>query len=147
MGRGFLVVAAVLGMILGVAAWSGNTASSGSRASKATTLRVDSRQTSVNPGSTTTITNDYFQGTNKIGSDQIACVLTGPGPLAVCTATHMLPKGELITVGSVTIPPPVNQKFSAAIVGGTGPYSTARGTDDSTPSSPTESAVNFHITG
>src|SRR5713226_4810874 len=124
MGRKFFVVAAVLAMILGVAAWSGKTASSGSRASKATTIRVDSKQTSVNPGSTTTVTNDYFQGAKKVGSDQIACVLTGPGPLAVCTATHLLPKGEIITAGSVTIPPPVGQTVTAAIVGGTGSYST-----------------------
>jgi hypothetical protein len=82
-------------------------------------------QTSLNLGSTTTLTDDYFQGAKQVGSDQVACVMTGPGSLALCTATHMLPKGEIISAGSVTIPPTVNQAFTTAIVGGTGPYSTA----------------------
>jgi len=145
-GTKVLLVAAVLAPILVVAAWTGETASSGARASNGTTVRVDSKQTSIKPGSTTTLTDDYLQAGQNVGNDQIACVLTGPGSLAICTATSFLPKGEIVGVGSVTIPPPVNQTTTVVIVGGTGSYSTARGTIDITAISPTGSTNIFHIT-
>ena len=113
---------------------------------KTTTIKVVEHQTSLMPaGNTLTLTNDLLQGGKTIGTNQVACFLTGPGSSAECFAASVLPKGQILSQASITIPPPTGTT-STAIVGGTGAYSTARGTIDSVRTSDSgDTAVTFHI--
>jgi hypothetical protein len=111
-------------------------------------VRVETRQTAFTPaGSSYTITSDSFRNGRKVGSNQIVCDLTGPGPRALCTSAHLLPEGEIIAVGSVTTPPRPGDTYTVAIVGGTGAYANARGTLDVTNVNPTSDTFAFHVIG
>jgi hypothetical protein len=136
-------VLSLLGLILGWAA----TSSAATRASRdGTTIRVEARQTAFNTAGTSyTITSDSFRNGQKVGSNQIVCDLTGPGPLALCNSAHLLPKGEIVAAGSVTTPPQPGHTYTVAIVGGTGAYANARGTLDVTNVNPTSDTYTFHI--
>lgn len=111
-------------------------------------LRFETQQTSllVN-GATLTVTDDYLRDGAKVGITQIACFLTGPGPLALCQAAATLPGGQITSQGSVSIPPAVGVPFTVAITGGTGKYSGARGTIESEQTSQTTGTAVFHIFG
>jgi hypothetical protein len=142
-----LATTAGLSLLALVIGWAtASSATTSTSAGKST--RVDSKQTSLHTsGNTLTLTDDYFQNGKNVGGDQIVCTQTGPGPLAICTAVNQLPKGQIISVGSVTIPPATNRTTTVAVVGGTGSYTTARGTVDITANSSTDSTNVFHISG
>lgn len=143
-----LAATAVLSLFVSLMGWA-NTSSATTRTSPAkATIQVDAILTSAkSAGNTLTYTDDLLQNGMKVGSDQGVCVLTGPGPLAVCTVVSLLPKGQLIGAISSPVPAPINQKVTAAIVGGTGAYATARGTADSVSNSSTEHTETVHISG
>jgi hypothetical protein len=102
--------------------------------------------TSVKPvGNTITVTNDLTQNGQKIGTNQVGCFLTGPGPLAVCTAASILPRGQILSAASIPIPPPAGDTVTA-IIGGTGAYRTAQGSIDSVRTNGgTDTTVTYHI--
>jgi hypothetical protein len=141
-----LVVAPFAVVLL--AAWSSSsgTTQRTSVPTKAVTVKVVEHQTSLMPaGNTLTLTNDLLQNGKTIGSNQVGCFLTGPGSMAECFAASVLPKGQILSQASITIPPPTGTTVTA-IVGGTGAYSTARGTIDSVRTSDTsDTTVTFHI--
>jgi hypothetical protein len=136
-------VLSVLGLLLGWAA----TSSAATRPSKdRTTIRVEERLTAYNPGSSSNmITSDSFRHGQKVGSNQIVCDLTGPGPLVLCNSAHLLPRGEIVAAGSVTTPAQPGHTNTVAIVGGTGAYANARGTLDVTNVNPTTDTLTFHL--
>jgi hypothetical protein len=141
---------ALLSLLVLLVGWTSTSSATTRTSPGKTTIRVDATQTSLNPTANGfTLTSDYSQNGKQFGSNQVSCILTGPGPLALCTQAHLLPKGEIIAAGSVTVPAQANQTFTVAVVGGTGPYTTARGTIDITPTSPslTESTITFHLNG
>jgi hypothetical protein len=150
MTKSKLVVAfvAVLLVVLFVAAWAPGSGASAPKAGggRLVTIHVTAHQTSVKPGtSVTTITNDLISNGQTIGSQQIACVSTGPGSLAVCTAASVLPKGQLLSEASLTIPPGPGTTVTA-ITGGTGAYGLARGTIDSVRTSgSTDADTTYHV--
>jgi hypothetical protein len=111
------------------------------------TVRVEERNQAVKPsGGTLTVTQDLFQNNVMVGMNQVGCFLTGPGTQAECLATSVLPKGQILSAASITVPPPVGDSVTA-IVGGTGAYAGARGTIDSVRASDTSNVeVTFHVT-
>lgn len=110
------------------------------------TLRVETTQTAFNAaGSSYTITSDSFRDGKQVGSNQIACDLTGPGTRALCTSAHLLPKGEIVAAGSITTPPRPSDTYTVAIVGGTGAYANARGTLEVTNINSTSDKFTFHV--
>lgn len=148
--RSKLVVPASLGLAaFAVVAWVSEVgAARPSKAAKShsETITVVEHQTSVKPaGNTITVTNDLLQNGQKTGANQVGCFLTGPGTLAVCTASSVFSKGQILSAASIAIPPPTGDTVTA-IVGGTGAYGTARGTIDSVRTQGSSDAnVTYHI--
>jgi hypothetical protein len=111
------------------------------------TIRVEERNQVVKtaPGSLS-VTQDLFQNGSMVGSNQVGCFLTGPGALAECLASSVLPKGQILSAASIAIPPPAGDTVTA-IVGGTGAYAGARGTIDSVRTTANANGeVTFHVT-
>ncbi len=85
----------------------------------------------VNLGKKSFGPGDYFvslthdkTGSTNIGHDSIVCHINFGG-YADCTGTTVLAKGQIVTAGEA---PPGGDKFTLAIVGGTGAYKNATGT-------------------
>ncbi len=144
------VVAAGVALAAGVIAWvSAAGATNNDRhhqPRREETMTVIESVTSVKPaGNAIAITNDLSRDGQRIGTNQVGCLLTGPGPLAVCTAASVLPGGQILSAASIAIPPPLGDTVTA-IIGGTGVYSTARGTIDSVRTSGSAATtLTFHI--
>lgn len=136
-------------VVAGLLAWvttAGATTNGRGERRREETITVIETVTSVKPaGNTVTITNDLSRNGQKVGTNQVGCFLTGPGPLAVCSAASVLPRGQILSAASITVPPPPGDTVTA-IVGGTGAYSTARGTIDSVRvGGSATTTVTFHV--
>jgi len=95
-------------------------------------------------GNTVTIVNNLLSNGKKIGEGQVVCFLSGRGATAICLGAAVLPKGQIVSQASLTLPP-VGTNVDA-IVGGTGAYATARGTIDLVRATPTaDTTVTFHV--
>ena len=142
-----LVLAAALAAaaaIVTAATATGQGTSAGS-----TTIRVSAKSTSFNQvgqgiGSVITLTDDLFQNGKKVGTDVVACVVTGPGNVQQCYATDTLPKGEISSMGPSD---PAQTRFTVGITGGTGAYRDARGTIDINIIDQTNSTYVYHVDG
>jgi hypothetical protein len=94
-------------------------------------------------GAVTTFTDDLVANGKKLGRDQVTCEATGPGSFLECTATDLLPSGEINSIGPFD---PVHQSHvTVGIVGGTRTYRNARGTIDITVISQTKSTYTYHL--
>ena len=140
-------IAALVIVVGAVALFTAAATRSAPTSARQLTIRAEERNTAAKPGAgILTITNDLFQNGSMVGRNQVGCFLTGPGPLAECFAASVLPKGQILSDASITIPPPVGDSVTA-IVGGTGAYAGARGTIDSVRTSDTANVeVTFHVT-
>jgi hypothetical protein len=126
----------------------GSTSKAVARDQEGASLEVETQQTSLHVnGNTITLTEDVFAHGKKVGVGQIVCVLTGPGPLALCQSAATLPRGEITSQGSVSVPPAIGSSFTTAITGGTGTYRNARGTIVTKPTSPTNSTTTIRVIG
>jgi hypothetical protein len=124
----------------------GSTSKAVARDRDGASFQLETRQTSLHiSGNTIMLTEDILADGKKVGGGQIVCFLTGPGPLALCQAAAVLPRGELTTQGSVSVPP--TSPFTIAITGGTGAYRNARGTIVTKPTSPTSSTDTYRVIG
>jgi hypothetical protein len=139
---------AVLVVVLGaVALFTAAATRSTSASSRQVTIRAEERNQAVKAAAgTLTVTQDLFQNGRAVGMNQVVCFLTGPGTQADCLASSVLPRGQILSAASITVPPPVGDSVTA-IVGGTGGYAGARGTIDSVRTSDTSNVeVTFHVT-
>jgi allene oxide cyclase len=138
----------VLVVVLGsVGLFTAAATRSTSASARQLTVRAEERNQAVKAsGGTLTVTQDLFQNDVMVGMNQVGCFLSGPGPQAECLASSVLPKGQILSAASITVPPPVGDSVTA-IVGGTGAYAGARGTIDSVRASDTSNVeVTFHVT-
>ena len=143
-----LALAAALAVAVAVVA--ATTASGNANQAGSTTIRVNAKTTSFNQvgqgvGSIITFTDDLFQNGKKIGTDVVACIVTGPGDVQECYATDTLPKGQISSMGPSD---PVTQpRFPVAITGGTGAYRDAWGTSDVNLIDQENSTYVYHVDG
>jgi hypothetical protein len=95
------------------------------------------------PGGTIVLTTKETIGGRQVGTSQVACVVIA-GTAAECAATTSTSKGQIEGQG----PFDINKPFgTAAIVGGTGAYKTARGFITRRKLSATATEVTYHIIG
>jgi hypothetical protein len=145
-GVAVTLTAALVFALATAAGGSAGEATGPEQGSDGAALRVEAQQTSLHvTGNTITLTEDFFADGKKVGSDQIACFLTGPSPLALCQAAAILPLGEITSQGSVAIPPSVGSSFTTAITGGTGAYRNVRGTIVATQTTSTSATDDFRV--
>jgi allene oxide cyclase-like protein len=137
------VSAAALGLVIGGVSWgSGGPANSGNPMvikliSRATAINnfVDTGPPGFGPGDLYVFSDRLFLAdsrTDQIGRDDGRCVLIDPAALRFdCSVTAHIPEGEpldagdIMSAGTLTLVQGTTSTF--AIVGGTGPYRTARG--------------------
>jgi hypothetical protein len=80
----------------------------------------------------------------QVGHDGLSCIITDPsGPEAECTATFVVPGGQ-ITTQFLNTPPPEKH---AAVTGGTGAYRNARGEAVLVEHGDGTGTVTFHLLG
>ena len=152
MTRSTCMLAALLIAAAGLAACSSATKTTSAPATPTTkpgvrtiTVKAVEHDLSIKQsGNTVTVVNNLLSDGKKIGEGQVVCSLSGRGAVAMCFGAAVLPEGQILSQGSLTLPP-VGRNVDA-IVGGTGAYATARGTIDLVRASPTaDTNVTFHV--
>jgi hypothetical protein len=134
-----ILVIVALGALVAAYADLRSTAGAGTEAATATgpaTIRITARQFSYNrvdigprgrtPGDSEIVFQKLFNKkitTKQLGTSRLICTFT-TGITRTCIGTINLPKGELVTTGTLRF----RQFYNLAVVGGTGLYDNATGT-------------------
>ena len=145
-----VVTTAVLGTALAVVA-VGAAGSEGKHGS-AKTLSFQGKDASgqlidigaegLSPGDLVVIKSTLVSKGKEVGRVDSICTMTQTPPRARCSATSVLPEGDISTAGILLNP---TQPHTEAITGGTGRYKRARGTSRITPVETGRDDVTFKV--
>ncbi|MBT2408765.1 MULTISPECIES: hypothetical protein [unclassified Streptomyces] len=100
------------------------------------------------PGDTQVFTNDLFRDGKKVGTGGGVCTIlsTSDGGEAQCNVTLALKEGQITSQGLLyDVLTAAPSDFDAAITGGTGAFSKARGEIHGSFVSPTEVRLEVHL--